>query len=621
MATSNDDRFIRAWYEVPQGDLRWRPIAKGRGNTSYYANIPEVIRWELDREPARELKAYIESKPGNTHWSRRIAGVPYYLKPGLTWSVRASRFNPRVMPRECVFSHRGYSTFPLPSDNQLAILGLLNSRIVDFLYKVNLGRFAHPEFLAGVLPEVPMVPLGEADVDRLATHAHECWRLYRSLDLPNETSRSFLLPALLLHRSDDFQSACGLWHRHVAETTARIGVLQVEIDRICFDVYDVNEPDRMTIEQGIAVHEDEDGSDGEAEDGEGLGDSSADLQSRLAADLISWSVGVGFGRFDVRSALGTCDEVVESDPFDPLPPSSPGMLTVGDGVPLGEAPAGYPIESSALFVHDPGHPLHLATNVRGVFELVFGETADQWWSETGDAVGVANGDLEEWLRTKLFEHHLSTHSKPRRKAPILWPLGTRSGSYLVWLYAHSVSADSLFRVLTEVVEPKARVESQQLVVLRQEAGPEPTASQRKAIDAQERFVDELRELAQGIEELAPLWAPDLNDGVVVVLAPLWPLFAHHRVWSKELKRHWDKLSAGDYDWAQLAMHLWPERVVPKCATDRSLAIAHGLEDVFWVHDDTGADKWHPRVHPTTPIDQLIAERTNPTTTAALQRQT
>ena len=66
------------------------------------------------------------------------------------------------------------------------------------------------------------------------------------------------------------------------------------------------------------------------------------------------------------------------------------------------------------------------------------------------------------------------------------------------------------------------------------------------------------------------------------------------------------------------MHLWPERVVPKCAEDRSLAIAHGLEDVFWVQDDDNPDKWHPRHTPTTPIDQLIAERTNPTTTAARQ---
>jgi hypothetical protein len=31
-------------------------------------------------------------------------------------------------------------------------------------------------------------------------------------------------------------------------------------------------------------------------------------------------------------------------------------------------------------------------------------------------------------------------------------------------------------------------------------------------------------------------------------------------------------SDGKYDWSHVAMHLFPERVVPKCATDRSLAI-------------------------------------------------
>ena len=116
-----------------------------------------------------------------------------------------------------------------------------------------------------------------------------------------------------------------------------------------------------------------------------------------------------------------------------------------------------------------------------------------------------------------------------------------------------------------------------------------------------------------------MWAPDLNDGIVIVLAPLWRLFAHHRAWSSELKKHWAKLAKGDYDWAQLAMRLWPERVVPKCAEDRSLAIAHGLEDVFWVADQANEDKWLPRQTPATPIDQLIAQRHNPAITAALER--
>ena len=110
------------------------------------------------------------------------------------------------------------------------------------------------------------------------------------------------------------------------------------------------------------------------------------------------------------------------------------------------------------------------------------------------------------------------------------------------------------------------------------------------------MVDELIELRDELRAVAPLWHPDLNDGIVIVLAPLWRLFAHHRAWSKELRDRWAKLAKGEYDWAQLAMHIWPERVIPKCAEDRSLAIAHDLEDTFWVRDDDNPDKWHPRQH-------------------------
>jgi hypothetical protein len=294
------------------------------------------------------------------------------------------------------------------------------------------------------------------------------------------------------------------------------------------------------------------------------------------------------------------------------------MLTGDNGLPLVAPPAGYPVEVSPVLVDDPGHELDITSRVRQVFDVVFGDAADGWWSDVGTALGARGGEVASWLSRGFFDHHLSTHSKARRKAPILWPVGTASGSYLVWLYAHSVTGDSLFRALNDIVSPKLGLEKRRLTDLVQGAGPDPTASQRKAIDAQDKLVDELDDLAQQLNAVAPLWHPDLNDGVVIVLAPLWRLFAHHRAWSKELRNHWDKLQAGDYDWAQLAMHLWPERVVPKCAEDRSLAIAHGLDDVFWVQDDNNPDKWHPRETPTTPIDQLVAQRTNTTTKAALQ---
>ena len=99
------------------------------------------------------------------------------------------------------------------------------------------------------------------------------------------------------------------------------------------------------------------------------------------------------------------------------------------------------------------------------------------------------------------------------------------------------------------------------------------------------------------------------------MAPLWRLVPQHKPWQTELKGKWDELAAGKYDWAHIAMHLWPERVVPKCATDRSLAIAHGLEMSSGWRAMTEVE---PRPTPTRPVDELVRERTSVAVKAALK---
>ena len=167
-----------------------------------------------------------------------------------------------------------------------------------------------------------------------------------------------------------------------------------------------------------------------------------------------------------------------------------------------------------------------------------------------------------------------------------------------------------------MVTPKLAHEERQLARIVQSAGSNPSARERKEIATQEAFVDELRAMFDEVKRVAPLWNPNLDDGVVLTMAPLWRLVPQHKPWQKELKSKWDELAAGKYDWAHLSMHLWPERVVPKCATDRSLAIAHGLEDAFWVEEDDG--KWKPQPVPTRPVDELVQERTSIAVKAALK---
>ena len=216
----------------------------------------------------------------------------------------------------------------------------------------------------------------------------------------------------------------------------------------------------------------------------------------------------------------------------------------------------------------------------------------------------------------FFDLHRAQYSEGRRKAPIYWHLATPTASYSIWLYVHSLTSDTLYQVQNDYVAPKLAHEERRLESMRMEYGNNPNAGERKQLASQERFAEELREFLDEVKRVAALWNPNLNDGVVINFAVLWRLVPHRSSWQKELKAAWDALCSGKYDWTNLAMHLWPDRVIPQCMTDRSLAIAHYLEEVFWERGANG--NWNPRPTSTRPVDELIRERTSVAVKAALK---
>ena len=244
-----------------------------------------------------------------------------------------------------------------------------------------------------------------------------------------------MVPAVLQVEGATLADRVGTWSGRVAEVEAELGWLQSEIDELCFELYGISDEDRAEIAEGFGVGTANDGATGEEPQADDALTGAA--PSALAAGLVSWAVGVGVGRFDVRLATGGREWSAEPDPFDPLPVCSPAMLTGEDGLPVGGAPVGYPVSVSPVLVDDRGHELDIIGRVRAVFDVVFGADADSWWADAGEALGARRGEISSWLQKGFFDHHLKSHSKSRRKAPILWPIGTASGSYVVWLYAPS----------------------------------------------------------------------------------------------------------------------------------------------------------------------------------------
>jgi hypothetical protein len=353
---------------------------------------------------------------------------------------------------------------------------------------------------------------------------------------------------------------------------------------------------------------------------EELDQSCVELPARFWVNqVISYAFGCTVGHWDVGLAVNADLPAILGDPLGPLPVRAPGILTGADGLPLAAPPPNYPIAfpTDGILVDDPGHDRDLLTRIRQVFTILFSDDGEARLAEAVSILDPRADDLRPWLRRTFFEEHIQRYSKSRRKAPIYWRLGTPSGSYSVWIYLHRFTKDTLHRVMNDHVAPKLRYEQNRLDALSTDAGPSPTPSQRREIDALATLLEELQSLRDEVARLTPLWDPDLDDGVIINAAPLHRLFAHTRSWQKECETTWKKLCAGDYDWAHLSMRLWPERVVPKCCDDRSLAIAHGLEDTLWLESQGG--KWHPKPIPDTEVAELVRQRTSAAVKDALRQ--
>ncbi|WP_029415250.1 BREX-1 system adenine-specific DNA-methyltransferase PglX [Brevundimonas bacteroides] len=545
-------RTYLSWYEVKIDSLtpgkRWESLSNGGEFSPFWRQDLGVADW---RGP--NGRAWVEMNSADAWRPYDQSGTDAYFRRGLSFPKQSSSFHVSILPQGFLPTREGKAILFDDETNTLPILGLLNSGPVRSFVRDTCGL--HKQ--SGAIGRIPIPPLKAADGQRLAELSTVIANAVAESFHGDETSRTYVSPSVFIGASSESSSDIGQKVREIEEISRRL--------------------------YGVTA-----GADDWLEEA-----ASPAFYQPSEQDVLSWSVGVAFGRFDVRVVTGERRISVKPNLFDPLPAVSPGMLPHG-------APPFMP--TSGIFVDDPGHVDDLVARVTAVYEHV-GEPAP------------APGDLRRTLARDFFPAHIRMYSKSRRKAPIYWQLATPSASYSVWLYIHAFSKDTLFRVQNDYLAPKLRDESHQLDRLRVEAGGAPSTAQSRAIEAQGVFVEELSATLHEIRRVAPLWDPELDDGVILNFAPLWRLLPQNRAWQKECRAAWDGLVKGEYDWARIAMRLWPERVVPKCAKDRSLAVAHNLEDVFWIE---GADgKWAARAAPTCPIDDLIAERTSPAVKAAL----
>lgn len=280
LATADDFRFVRAWWEVPAGRIldsmryavggrqdereekwteervrdfqawcrkrtyegkRWVPFAKGGEYSPYYADIHLLVNWEKDGE---EIRNFVDPKTGKIN--SRPQNTDYYFRPGLTWPRSTVKgLNMRLLPASCVFADKGPSGFVPELERVYSVLGLFNSECYQVMVGLQQGSRA---WEVGTIQKTA-IPLLEKD-QKLNKCTLRIWHLKRLLDLDDETSHAFVLPAFMTRTGSTLTERAAAFGRHTVETEQELRSIQSAADEIAFNLYGFTEKERKTVGGG-----------------------------------------------------------------------------------------------------------------------------------------------------------------------------------------------------------------------------------------------------------------------------------------------------------------------------------------------------------------------------------
>ncbi len=554
-STFDDERYLRARWEVdPEalGDV-WMNSARSAEEFSLYYYPPRiVVKWENE---GLEVCATNERVNGQVAQARQ--GSDHYGRPGLVFSRRSS-------PSICFRVHYSESSFAsntgvvLPhNDADLPLLAaVLNSTVARAAVRSLSNR---DSYTVGHIKRL-VWPSIDTDRSSIEAAALTLLRARRRLYSSDETDPWFspgttIASAPTIRGS--FESWCSTLDRLAAELTEAYREVDFRLTKAFGDV----------PLEALA-------------DSFGVGPSDILAPQRLFA--ISWpqwwaravslAFGASYGRWRGSEATHA-----ETEIWGPIPAPRIGQQATTDNVP-------------PFMVNEPGHPLDVVAHVRKHVAMIWAEEP----ADVDESIyGATNKDLRSWIDEDFFDYHVGDYTAGKRIAPVYWQLSSPSAQTSVWLYSPSLSTDSLHRVAVDYVTPRLRQEEARLKEL-EEGSLDVGAAARRQLEEQRERVDDVRSFLADLEAVSALWQPSSLDGTVVGAAMLWRLFPRNRSWQRRLRETWVALAAGSLDWAETALHLWPERVAPRCAEDRSLAIAHGLLDTLWQQDARNKRKWHPR---------------------------
>ena len=491
LATADNDRFLRAWYEVRLSDIdrsctsleeaaksigRWFPYNKGGLFRRWYGNQDFVVDWERDGARIRDFRdaaGKLRSRPQNTCC---------YFKPSVSWSdVTSGAPSFRYFPAGFIYDITGMSAQNESQTELLQTLAFCNTKIASWAANISNPTM---HFQIGNYQPLPFMASAFSSID--TSLVEEAISLTKAYTDSKEGSWDFTHHPLLFD-SASLQDAF-VNHRSAAvQARGRLKEIEESCNRHFIDAYGL----RNDLSPEVADDE-----------------LSIDLPLRQsdAESLVSYAFGCMMGRYSL-DAPGLIYAHAGNEGFDPsryetFPADDDGIV---------------PITDEAWFDDDG------ANRIREFVRVVWGENTEAenmaWLAESlgQKASESADDTIRRYLSRDFYKDHLQTY----KKRPIYWLFSSgKHKAFEALVYLHRYNAGTLSRMRMEYVVPLQSRMQARIDNLEQDIQSSTSSTEQKRFQKQKdkliKQLDELRRFDENLRHYADQRITlDLDDGVKV----------------------------------------------------------------------------------------------------------
>ena len=284
MESSDNFRFVRLWWEPCASSLHWKPYSKGGSFGPQWRDIDVSVNW---KDKGREVKTYSASIYGT--WTKQITNSDQYGKPGIVYPASRVEFSPRIVPSGNVIGCKGpivlLASESFSEDRYARLLAILSSS--SFRALVNLtttsGETMRKSYREKAVAQTPAPPLSEVTTTAVGLVFRIINNL-RELDSGCEIKRGFRHPLNLSRRS---------------ALVSDVRAMRKKLDEELQDSFGFLGPEYLAWQ--VTGYDD-----------------LVDFEGEHPHEIISFLVGLVFGRWTLVCETPTSGTLVESSVFDAI---------------------------------------------------------------------------------------------------------------------------------------------------------------------------------------------------------------------------------------------------------------------------------------------------------------